>query len=288
MGAPLRNFGGLAIEALIDITHNNPLLLIKNRNNGTLSGANIKLENDLGQFVQLGIGSSQNKLVDSRGSTGGLGYSGGSSFGFTNIGNASWLWKFVDLSSFPVITQKKIMELFPDGSLKLYTGNLSVNGSINATQNISASYFIGDGSQLSNLSGSKVYTHLSNFTNDMNFINSSQAQVYNDTLLIASINTTLENNKVPYTNAINNLNLGNLNVTAKNGFFSYLGSSANRITGLFAVDINASEGVQAGAYYSSDGSQGMTNTTGLWACVDIKCKITCQLQIKNGLITGCV
>jgi hypothetical protein len=57
---------------------------------------------------------------------------------------------------------------------------------------------------------------------------------------------------------------------------------------LSAVDINASGNVQAGNYYSSDGSQGMTNTTGLWTCTDSKCKNTCRLQIKSGLITGCV
>lgn len=41
-------------------------------------------------------------------------------------------------------------------------------------------------------------------------------------------------------------------------------------------------------YKSSDGSIGITNTTGFWMCTDSLCVTTCQVSIKNGLITGCV
>lgn len=131
----------------------------------------------------------------------------------------------------------------------LFVQDINVNRSINASGNITATYFLGDGSQLTNLPSSnatsKNYTHLSNFTNDLGFLNLTQAQAYNDTVLITSINTTLENNKVPYTGATNNLNLGNFNVTANSGFFSYLGSLFNRITTLFVQDIDVSNNIKA-------------------------------------------
>jgi hypothetical protein len=51
--------------------------------------------------------------------------------------------------------------------------------------------------------------------------------------------------------------------------------------------LNATNSIQANDYYSGDNSQGITNTTGYWACKNSYCNITCQLQIKDGLITGC-
>ncbi len=45
--------------------------------------------------------------------------------------------------------------------------------------------------------------------------------------------------------------------------------------------------VRADDYYSGDDSQGITNTTGYWLCNSSDCSSTCQVQIKDGLITGC-
>ena len=42
-----------------------------------------------------------------------------------------------------------------------------------------------------------------------------------------------------------------------------------------------------GSYKSSDGSLGITNTTGFWMCKDSSCTTKCQVSIKGGLITGC-
>jgi len=51
------------------------------------------------------------------------------------------------------------------------------------------------------------------------------------------------------------------------------------------LDVNGS--IIATGYKSSDGSAGITNTTGFWLCGDSDCNSTCQVSIKNGLITGC-
>lgn len=62
---------------------------------------------------------------------------------------------------------------------------------------------------------------------------------------------------------------------------SITAASAN-ITG----SVNAS--VVRGGHYSNDGSQGMTDASHYYMCIGDKCKEWCQLQIKDGLIVGCV
>lgn len=95
------------------------------------------------------------------------------------------------------------------------------------------------------------------------------------------------------------------NISAKNGIFSYLGNLVNHINKIFVGDLefsgdingtgnidtigNISSGSRIqGHYYSSDSSEGITNTTGYWLCTSDKCKTFCQVQIKNGIITGCI
>ncbi len=41
-------------------------------------------------------------------------------------------------------------------------------------------------------------------------------------------------------------------------------------------------------YKSSDGSLGITNTSSYWLCTSSNCATTCQAQIKDGLIVGCI
>lgn len=50
---------------------------------------------------------------------------------------------------------------------------------------------------------------------------------------------------------------------------------------------NFSDAVQASDYYSGDGTQGITNSTSYWLCTSSVCATTCQVTIKDGLITGC-
>lgn len=39
--------------------------------------------------------------------------------------------------------------------------------------------------------------------------------------------------------------------------------------------------------YISQGSTGLTNTTGFWLCTASDCSSTCQVSITGGLITAC-
>lgn len=41
-------------------------------------------------------------------------------------------------------------------------------------------------------------------------------------------------------------------------------------------------------YFSGDGSQGITDDSSYWLCTSVNCDDTCQVEIKDGLITGCV
>jgi len=84
-----------------------------------------------------------------------------------------------------------------------------------------------------------------------------------------------------------------------------IGSLIDRVTNLFAQDmdfngtlqgsgsVNISGKIQTagaiqGNYQSNDSSPGITDITGFWLCTDDKCKKTCLVQIKSGLITGCI
>ncbi|MCR4326949.1 MAG: hypothetical protein NUV46_00005, partial [Nanoarchaeota archaeon] len=103
---------------------------------------------------------------------------------------------------------------------------------IDASGNVTASQFIGDGSLLTGISGGGT-----TFNQDLNTTND---------VIFNSINTT---------NLISN-------------------------------------GKVQGEYYSSDGSLGITETVNYRVCITPgtggKCDAWCVLQIKNGLIVGCV
>ena len=45
--------------------------------------------------------------------------------------------------------------------------------------------------------------------------------------------------------------------------------------------------MQADDYYSGDGTQGITDSTSYWMCTAADCSTSCQVLIKDGLITGC-
>lgn len=44
---------------------------------------------------------------------------------------------------------------------------------------------------------------------------------------------------------------------------------------------------QASDYYAGDGSQGITDATSFWMCKAADCSVTCQANIKDGLVTSC-
>ena len=47
------------------------------------------------------------------------------------------------------------------------------------------------------------------------------------------------------------------------------------------------QGLKAKDFYSEDGSIGITDTSSYWLCDADDCSSTCQVSIKDGLITGC-
>lgn len=101
---------------------------------------------------------------------------------------------------------------------------------------------------------------------------------------------------------INTQNIIGINVTADIGLFNYLGSIGSRISRISVQDIDFSGNINGignifttgkiqGNFYSSDNSQGITNITGYKLCAKtagLSCQTWCTVQIKNGLITGCI
>ena len=195
---------------------------------------------------------------------------------------------------------------------------LDVVGNINATGNVSAQYFIGDGSQLTNIDGSQIsndlnwvnYTNISQLVNDLNFLNSTNfsgsnvtanyffgdgsqltnidgsqisnlngSQINNDLNWNNYTNLSQLNNDFNYYNSTSLQNISQLendfnywnetyyggignwtddkgdywntsedlelttnitttgNISASSGFFSFLGNLNNFITGFFVQDI---------------------------------------------------
>jgi len=267
--------------------------IFKNNDKGNETATIYTLENDIGHQFSLALTSSNYNLTtqfanENRSNLATIASNAPNAMQFLLRYAYPFIWRIAENGS--LLPQREIMTLYPNGNLSV-TGNITTNqtgffgslgsltsritelfvrdinlngilsgsGSVNLTGNATASYFIGNGSLLTDITTGNVYTHLSNFTNDMAFINSTQAQVYNDTLLIAGINATLENNKVPYAGAINSLNLGSLNVTANYAFFDYVGNLTNKTTKLWAHDIDASgninvSGNATASYFIGNGS----------------------------------
>lgn len=214
----IQSQGGLSIETNDEIAHTSTQLTIKNTNNGSLSGSNIKIINNLGHFVQLGIGSSENKLTDPKGSTGGLGYSGGSAFGFTNIGNADWFWKVVDISNFPVIAQNIVMRLSP-------------------TSNITFALLSDNGRFLIPKAGVGLATWNSRSMMIGGNLDVSSASGINETRVLCSAQGFT---KIDCDANLTGADLGvqdDLEVK-DTGFFSFLGNLTNRVTTLFVKSID--------------------------------------------------
>jgi hypothetical protein len=52
-------------------------------------------------------------------------------------------------------------------------------------------------------------------------------------------------------------------------------------------DLTVTDTIQADSYKSGDGSLGITDTSSYWLCTASDCSTSCQVSIKDGLITGC-
>jgi hypothetical protein len=192
--------------------------------------------------------------------------------------------------------------------------------------NVSADYFVGDGSYLTgiiplesdpywtgnftlynsswSLDTDTTYSHLSNFTNDLGignwtlekpnyYLNSNPFGFYNSTTLPSA-----GSESDPYWTG--NFTLYNFSWSSTynstyeaKANYQFLGNNFNG-SGNFNTLGNVSsssfiaDGKVQGEYYSYDGSVGITSTTNYWLCTQANCKTSCQVQIKNGIITGCV
>jgi len=159
-----------------------------------------------------------------------------------------------------------------DRITKLWVVDINASGNVNVSGNITASYFIGDGSLLTNLPAGGSET---------------------DPRWTANSSTVARTGDCPAGQVVQNTTTSGVQCTTPAAATSYWDRAGTTLTPTTAGDninttgkISTTDNIQ-GRYYSSDGSQGITNTTGFWVCIDNKCKNTCQLQIKNGLITGC-
>jgi hypothetical protein len=61
-----------------------------------------------------------------------------------------------------------------------------------------------------------------------------------------------------------------------------------RLTIDSAGKVTVAGDLQANNYFSGDGSQGITNSSSYWMCTASDCSTTCQVTIKDGLITSCI
>jgi hypothetical protein len=170
--------------------------------------------------------------------------------------------------------------------------NLLINKNANVTGNITAKSFIGDGSQLIGISSfnftynSLVSNVSRNWTLDtFNTWNSAWLSTYNSTYAgyvqgNASFNQSFANTLyAPNTTSGIQYLINGSNINFSSVSFNILINGTGNIT---------TTGKIQGNYYSNDNSLGITNITGYSVCLTSNCVSKCVLQIKNGLITGCV
>lgn len=100
---------------------------------------------------------------------------------------------------------------------------------------------------------------------------------YNNSLFVSTVNG---GNLI-----LGNIVSGDIIFTAGgiNNRFEILGSGA--VNSYVPTYMQSS--LRANDYYSGDNSQGITNTASYWLCTNSGCTTSCQVQIKDGLITGC-
>ena len=148
---------------------------------------------------------------------------------------------------------------------KLFVRDIDATGNIETSQNVSANYFKGDGSLLTNL----------------------PAGGESDPVWTANSSTVARTGNCPAGQVVQNTTTSGVQCMTPAAAASYWDRTGTTLTPATAGDNINTTGKIQGKYYSNDGSQGMTDTTSYWICTDNKCKNFCQLQIKNGLIIGC-
>jgi hypothetical protein len=149
---------------------------------------------------------------------------------------------------------------------KLFVQDIDATGNIETSQNVSANYFKGDGSLLTNLPAGGGES---------------------DPVWAANSSTVARTGNCPAGQVVQNTTTVGVQCMTPAAAASYWDRTGTTLTPATTGDNINTTGKIQGKYYSNDGSQGMTDTTSYWICTDNKCKNFCQLQIKNGLIIGC-
>lgn len=363
------------------------------------------LENDRGYQFNMALTSSNfNTTGPNRTNQGVMSLNSPGEMSFLIRYNQPFAWRINPFNDGNLLTQNTIMRLEPNGDLFLDYGGMQVNKSISAVGNMTAAYFIGNGSLLTGISASSTNDTRWNITASNYLVNNSgilelnettlnntilaRAGIYNDTALISAINTSLlaqitasgnasfnqsvtdasytpimwnYNQTVPSlsyinaliasnnnswlstfnatyassiannswnqsiatllyagvqwgynqtlpvitysesrflnlsgTNANQNIQITPYNLTASSGMFSQLGSSANRVTTLFAQNINASNNIAttqnvSARGYIANNNVGITSSSFSVCSAFLlgACTSWCTLQINGGIITGC-
>lgn len=94
-----------------------------------------------------------------------------------------------------------------------------------------------------------------------------------------------------WSNENNRMNIGDLlfcddlSATPPKLYFS--SSLDTNIYRSAANTLRTDDTFQAGGYKSSDGAAGISDSSSYWFCTSSDCSSTCQVEIKDGLITGC-
>lgn len=88
-----------------------------------------------------------------------------------------------------------------------------------------------------------------------------------------------------YINSNGNTTLGTAGVSSN---LTVLHTNVDLGTSVSNTNLRVYGNTRSDNYFSGDNSQGITSTSSYWLCTSSNCSTTCQVQIKDGLITGCV
>ena len=273
-------------------------LLVQNIASNTTAATVFRIQNEIGKFITLVMGSNKTNIANITGNQGVLSYNGGNSFSFSMLNfPASWIWRNTFSPSLNNVTIDRLMELTKTGSLILYHGDININGAINSTGNINSNGYTLNGTTI------KSWNEISSgnsLTAGGNYLYNDSASIYFDE---TKLNSTIDARAIrpDLTNyALKNQSetfAGNI-TTTQTGFFGYLGSLTSRITKLFVQDIDAmtinATNITTTQYHSVDAGEikiGLTSSQ-FRVCKKFKvpdnaCEEWCKLEITGGIITNC-
>jgi len=146
---------------------------------------------------------------------------------------------------------------------KLFVQDIDASGNVNVSGNVTATKFIGDGSLLTGLSSGSIYTHLSNFTDNINAtstFNSTYAGLVNNESYLSTYNLTYAtwayNQSVDLTNYYTKIQIDN-NLTL---YLLKTDQSFNETALLNSI--NTSTNIKALGFYNSSQVDNLISSSG--------------------------